>query len=74
MRWLDYKQSETDQSVRSRDKYSKRTVTSTYTDDTSGMSSSKVEAERAQRELGKKYKIKDLGDIKFVLGIRVTHD
>ena len=38
------------------------------------MSLSKVEAERARKELGEKYEIKDLRDIKFVLGIRVTCD
>lgn len=60
---------EADQSVRSRKSNRERTVTSMYTDNTSEMSSSKAEAEKAQKELGEKYEVKDLGDIKFVLGI-----
>ncbi|KAG5639810.1 hypothetical protein DXG03_003382 [Asterophora parasitica] len=53
---------------------SSTTITSTYTDDTSGMSSSKAEAALAIAKLGKKYSIKDLSNIKFVLGICILHD
>ena len=49
-------------------------MASTYTDDTSGMSSSKEEADCAWKELGEKFEIKDLGELKFVLGICVSHD
>ncbi|KAG5335776.1 hypothetical protein C0989_000380, partial [Termitomyces sp. Mn162] len=52
---LGYRQSKADQSVRTRDRGGKKTVTGTYTDDTSGMSSSRKEAEIAWRELGKKF-------------------
>ncbi|KAG5734041.1 Copia protein, partial [Termitomyces sp. T112] len=57
---LGYKRSEADQSVRSREQNGERTITSTYTDDTSGMSSSEEEAVRARKELGEKYEVKDL--------------
>lgn len=74
MKRLGYKRSDADQSVRSRHRNGETTITSTYTDDTSGMSTSKTEAKAARKELGEKYDIKDLGEIKFVLGIRVTRD
>lgn len=74
MKRLGYKRSDADQSVRSRHRNGETTITSTYTDDTSGMSTSKAEAEAARKELGERYDIKDMGDIKFVLGIRVTRD
>ncbi|KAG6863818.1 hypothetical protein C0993_010249, partial [Termitomyces sp. T159_Od127] len=63
MRQLSYKKSDADQSVRSRDRNGEKTITSTYTDNTSGMSSSKEEAIRARIELGERYKIKDLGEL-----------
>lgn len=74
MKKFGYKRSEADQSVRSRQRNSKMTITSTYTDDTSGMSSSKEEAKKARQELGTNFEIKDLGDLKFVLSIRITRD
>ena len=74
MRRLGYRRSEADQSVRSRESEGERTVTSTYTNNTSGMSLSKEEANRAWKELGEKFEIKDLGELKFVLGIRVMRD
>ena len=74
MKRLGYKRSNTDQLVRSRDRNREKTVTSTYTDDMSGMSSSKEEAERAWVELGEKFEIKDLGEIRFVLGIHITRN
>lgn len=74
MKRLGYKHLEADQSVRLRKQDGKRTITSIYTDNTSRMSSSKEEVERAWRQLGEKYKIKDLEDIKFVLGIWITHN
>ena len=50
------------------------TITSTYTDDTTGISSLKQEAERAKEELGWTYETKDLGDAKLVLGIWIDRD
>lgn len=47
MKRLGYKRLEADQSVRSREREGERTVMSTYTDDTSGMSSLREEVERA---------------------------
>lgn len=47
---------------------------STYTDDVTGISSSTAEATLAKKELDAKYDIKDLGDLDFILGIKITHD
>ncbi|KAF5387622.1 hypothetical protein D9615_000717 [Tricholomella constricta] len=72
---IGYRRSRADPSVRSRTRDTGDvTITSTYTDDTSGMSSSPEEAALAIAELGEKYGIKNLGDIKLVLGIRIIRD
>ncbi|KAF5376208.1 hypothetical protein D9615_008481 [Tricholomella constricta] len=71
---IGYRRSRADPSVRSRSRQGGITIMSTYTDDTSGMSSTPEEAIRAVAELGEKYGIKDLGDIKLVLGICITRD
>ena len=47
---------------------------STYTDNTTGISSSKEEAERAKDELGWHYKVKDLGEAHMILGIHIERD
>ena len=74
MKELGYKRSKADPSVRSRHENGSTTITSTYTDDTTGISSSMDEAERAKAELGRKFKTKDLGEASLVLGIKIERD
>jgi hypothetical protein len=71
---LGYYCSKADPSVRSRHANGNITITSTYTDDTTGISSSREEAKRAKEELGWTYETKDLGDANLVLGIRIDRD
>ncbi|RDB21876.1 Retrovirus-related Pol polyprotein from transposon TNT 1-94 [Hypsizygus marmoreus] len=71
---IGYKRSRADQSVRSRVVKEEQTITSTYTDDVTGMSSTIEGAAKAKQELGQKYDLKDLGELKLVLGIRVDRD
>lgn len=71
---LGYRRSHADQSVRVRETDNGTTITSTYTDDVTGVSSSTEEADRAKMELGAKYDMKDLGDLDFVLGIKIFHN
>jgi Reverse transcriptase (RNA-dependent DNA polymerase) len=71
---LGYYHSNVDLSVHSRHANGDVTITSTYTDDTTEISSSCKEAQRAQEELGCNYKVKDLGDVNMILGIHVEHD
>lgn len=71
---LGYRRSHADQSVRVREGDTGTTITSTYTDDVTGVSSSTKEAILAKEELGKRYDIKDLGDLDFVLGIKIVHN
>ena len=71
---LGYYRSKADPAVRSRHVNGNITITSTYTDDTMGISSSKEEAEHAKDELGWTYETKDLGDANLVLGIRIDRD
>ena len=71
---LGYYRSKADPVVRSRHANSNTTITSTYTDDTTGISSSKEEAKHANDELGWTYETKDFGDTNLVLGIRIDRD
>ena len=71
---LQYYRSKADPAVRSRHAKGNITITSTYTDDTTGISSSKEEAKRVKDELGWTYETKDLGDANLVLGIRIDRD
>jgi Reverse transcriptase (RNA-dependent DNA polymerase) len=59
---LGYYQSKADPSVRSRHANGEVTITSTYTDDVTGISSMTVGAKVAREELGWKYEVKDLGE------------
>ena len=63
--------SKADPSVCSRHADGNITITSTYTDDTTGISLSHEEAERAKDELGWRYEVKDLGEADMILGIHV---
>ena len=71
---LGYYRSKADPAVWSRHANSNITITSTYTDDTMGISSSKEEAECAKDKLGWTYETKDLGDANLILGIRIDRD
>lgn len=66
---LDYRKSCADQSVHIRDSDGEITITSTYTDNITRMSSTRASTDLTKRELGEKYKVKNLGDLKLVLGI-----
>ena len=68
---LGYYRSKADPSVRSCHTDKDITITSTYTDDTTGISSSVDEARRAKEELGRKYEVKDLGEVNLILGIHI---
>ena len=71
---LGYYHLKADPSVRSRHANRNITITTTYTDDTTGISSSCEEAERAKEELGLNYEVKDLGEADMILGIHVERD
>lgn len=49
-------------------------ITSTYTDDVMGISSTKAGGELVREELGWKYEVKNLGEANLVLGIRIDCD
>lgn len=51
-----------------------QTITSTYTDDIFGMSSTKEGAERAKEEIKACFEIKDVGDLGYILGIQVEKE
>jgi hypothetical protein len=62
---LGYYHSKADPLVRSRHANGSITITSTYTDDTMGISSSCEEAERAKDKLGWHYEVKDLEPVRI---------
>lgn len=73
---LGYRRSRADESVRVRlgEDGQPTTITSTYTDDVTGISVSDEEAKTAKRELGERYDMTDLGGLTYVIGIKVDHD
>ena len=71
---LGYYHSKADPSVHSCRADDNITITSTYTNDMTGISSLKQEAERAKEELGWTYETKDLGDANLVLRIQIDRD
>lgn len=74
MRGLGYYRSLADSSVRSRHVDGEVTITSTYTDDVTGISTTPEGGKIAREELGHTFKTKDLGDVKYILGIRVDRN
>lgn len=71
---LGYYKSQADPCVHSRMINGEHTITSTYTDDIFGASSTKEEAEKAKKEFEACFEIKDVGDQGYILGIRVEKD
>jgi hypothetical protein len=71
---LGYYKSQADPCVHSCMIEGEHTITSTYTDDIFGASSTKEGAERAKREVEACFEIKDVGDQGYILGIRVEKD
>jgi hypothetical protein len=71
---LGYIRSRVDESVRSRRAGTELTLLSTYTDDVTGASSSTTGAAAAKRELEGRYKLKDGGELNYMLGIKVEQD
>jgi hypothetical protein len=74
MQGLRYYCSLADSLVCSQHVDSEVTITSTYTDNITGISSTKEGGQKARDELGHSYKIMDLGDTKYILGICIDHD
>lgn len=60
--------------VRACHKDGKTMITSTYTDDMTGISTTREGAERAKAELGRRFQTKDLGEASLVLGIKIERD
>ena len=71
---LGYYHSKADPSVCSRHANGNITIKSTYTDDTTGISSSPDEAKRVKAELGWNYEVKDLGEANMILGIHIERN
>lgn len=69
-----YYKSKADSQVRSRVEGDEFTLTSTWTDDVLGASSTKAGEEKAKDELGMSYEIKDLGEARYILGMRIDYD
>lgn len=69
-----YYTSKADSQVRSRVLGDEFTLTSTWTDDILGASSTLAGEEKAKNELGRSYELKDLGTARFILGMKIERD
>ncbi|KAF5326854.1 hypothetical protein D9619_005140 [Psilocybe cf. subviscida] len=74
MKELGYYESRADQSVCTRLRDGEHTITATYSDDVTGATTTREGYEIAMRELGRKFKVKDMGELKFVIGMGVDRD
>lgn len=66
-----YYTSKADPQIRSKVEGDEFTLTSTWTDNVLGASSTLEGMVKAKDELGKSYEVKDLGEAKFILGMRI---
>jgi hypothetical protein len=71
---LGYTTSWADPCVRYKTENSGYTLTDTYTDDVFGASKTDEEIQRRKGEMGKEWEIKDVGENKYFLGMRVQQD
>ncbi|KAF7762373.1 hypothetical protein Agabi119p4_8966 [Agaricus bisporus var. burnettii] len=69
-----YYTSKADPQVRSRVVDDEVTITSTWTDDILGASSTENGESLAKLELGRSYELKDLGQANFILGMKIERD
>ncbi|KAF7762621.1 hypothetical protein Agabi119p4_9214 [Agaricus bisporus var. burnettii] len=69
-----YYTSRADPQIRSRVVGDELTLTSTWTDDILGVSSTQAGKVRAKQELEKSYELKDLGTASFILGMKMERD
>ena len=68
---LGYLASHADSCVRYKRVAGEHTITDNYNDDVLGASSTLEGSEVAKRELGSKFEIKDMGELNYILGVRV---
>ena len=71
---LGYTRSRVDESVLSKRVGDELTIISTCTDDVTGASTTEVGAVKAKGELRERYKLKDGGELNYMLGIKVERD
>lgn len=69
-----YYASKADPRIRSRVEGDDVTITSTWTDDILGASSSESGEVKAKGELARSYELKDLGEAKFILGMKIERN
>ncbi|KAF5319530.1 hypothetical protein D9619_008338 [Psilocybe cf. subviscida] len=74
MKDLGYYESRADQSVRTRVRDGEHTITATYSDDVTGATTTREGYKIAMAELGRKFKVKDMGELKFVIGMGVDRN
>jgi hypothetical protein len=66
-----YYSSKADSQIRSKVETDEITLTSTWTDDILGVSSTETGESKAKSELGWSYKLKDMGEARFILGMKI---
>jgi len=71
---LGYTTSQADPGVRYKKDNDEYTLTDTYTDDVFGASKTDGEIQRRKEKMGKEWKIKDVGENEYFLGMQVQQD
>ena len=71
---LGYLASRADGCVQYKRHGGEHTITDNYNDDVLGASTTEEGAQRAKRELGDKFEVKDMGELKYILGVRFDRD
>ena len=71
---LGYLASRADGCVRYKRVNNKHTITDNYNDDVLGASTTLEGLKEAKRELGSKFEVKDMGELKYILGVCFDRD
>ncbi|KAF5310638.1 hypothetical protein D9619_008097 [Psilocybe cf. subviscida] len=74
MKDLGYYESCADQSIRTRLRDGEHTITATYSDNVTGATTTREGYEVAMRELSRKFEVKDMGKLKFVIGMGIDRN
>ena len=66
---LGYLASQADSCIRYKQHSNEHTITANYNDDVLGASTTKEGSQLAKKELGAKFETKDMGELKYILGV-----
>ena len=74
LKYHEFRQSGADQCIYVRERAGVKTIVAVYVDDLVIVSSSECDLKSVKQFLGNRFKMKNLGDLQYILGISVTRD